>query len=115
VVLGPTGRNFGAGMSGGIAFVYDPQGQLARVYNQETIDLEPLSAEDRVWLKDRVAMHRDETGSEVAARILADWVGSSEQFVMVMPKDYRRVLEATELAVAEGRSVEEAVMEASHG
>ena len=115
VVLGPTGRNFAAGMSGGIAFVYDPHGQLARVYNHEDVDLEPLSAEDRVWLKDRVTMHQDETGSEVARQILADWISSSEQFVTVMPKDYRRVLEATELAVAEGRSVEEAVMEASHG
>jgi glutamate synthase (NADPH/NADH) large chain len=115
VVLGPTGRNFAAGMSGGIAFVYDPHGQLARVYNHEDVDLEPLSSEDRVWLKDRVTMHQDETGSEVARQILADWISSSEQFVTVMPKDYRRVLEATELAVAEGRSVEEAVMEASHG
>jgi glutamate synthase (NADPH) large chain len=115
VVLGPTGRNFAAGMSGGVAYVYDPHGQLARVYNHEDVDLEPLSAADRVWLKDRVTMHRDETGSQVAAHILADWISASEQFVTVMPKDYRRVLEATELAVAEGRSVEEAVMEASHG
>jgi glutamate synthase (NADPH/NADH) large chain len=115
VVLGPTGRNFAAGMSGGIAYVYDPEGQLARVYNHEDVDLEPLSAEDRVWLKDRVTMHGHETGSEVARHILTDWISASEQFVTVMPKDYRRVLEATELAVAEGRSVEEAVMEASHG
>ncbi|HEV3367658.1 MAG TPA: glutamate synthase large subunit [Acidimicrobiales bacterium] len=115
VVLGPTGRNFAAGMSGGIAYVYDPEGQLARVYNHEDVDLEPLSVEDRVWLKDRVTMHRVETGSEVARHILTDWISASEQFVTVMPKDYRRVLEATELAVAEGRSVEEAVMEASHG
>jgi glutamate synthase domain-containing protein 3 len=68
-----------------------------------------------MWLKDRITMHRDETGSTVAQQILADWVSSSEQFVTVMPKDYRRVLEATELAVAEGRSVDEAVMEAAHG
>jgi glutamate synthase (NADPH/NADH) large chain len=115
VVLGPVGRNFGAGMSGGMAFVYDPDGQLARVYNHETVDLEKLSAEDRVWLKDRITMHREETGSAVARHILADWIGASEQFVTVMPLDYRRVLEATESAVAEGRSVEEAVMEASHG
>jgi glutamate synthase (NADPH/NADH) large chain len=102
-------------MSGGMAFVYDPHGLLAGVYNHELVDLEPLSADDRVWLKDRITMHRDETGSEVARAILADWNGSSEQFVTVMPKDYRRVLEATESAVAEGRSVEEAVMEAAHG
>ena len=60
-------------------------------------------------------MHRDETGSTVAQRLLDNWVVASEQFVTVMPKDYRRVLEATERAVAEGRSVEEAVMEAAHG
>ena len=115
VVLGPTGRNFAAGMSGGMAFVYDPHGRLAGAYNREYVDLEPLSSEDRVWLKDRIAMHLEATDSEVAARLLADWISASEQFVTVMPQDYRRVLEATELAVAEGRSVEEAVMEASHG
>jgi glutamate synthase (NADPH) large chain len=115
VVLGPTGRNFAAGMSGGMAFVYDPHRLLVGSYNRELVDLEPLSADDRVWLKDRITMHRDETGSEVARAILADWTSASEQFVTVMPQDYRRVLEATERAVAEGRSVEEAVMEASHG
>ena len=115
VVLGPTGRNFGAGMSGGVAFVYDPHGQLSRVYNHEMVDLEPLGHDDRVWLRDRIMLHEHETGSTVAARLLADWTAASEQFVTVMPRDYRRVLEATERAVAEGRSVEEAVMEASHG
>jgi glutamate synthase (NADPH/NADH) large chain len=115
VVLGPTGRNFGAGMSGGIAYVYDPHAVLAGIYNRDMVDLEPLSGEDRVWLKDRIAMHKAETDSAVATRILVDWISASEQFVTVMPRDYRRVLEATELAIAEGRSVEEAVMEASHG
>jgi glutamate synthase (NADPH/NADH) large chain len=115
VVLGPCGRNFAAGMSGGIAYVYDPNGSLAGLYNPESVDLEPLAPDDREWLRDRISMHRDETGSAVADRILADWVGSSEQFVTVMPQDYRRVLEATERALSEGRSVEEAVMEAAHG
>jgi glutamate synthase (NADPH/NADH) large chain len=115
VVLGPTGRNFAAGMSGGMAFVYDPHGLLVGAYNRELVELEPLSADDRVWLKDRITMHQTETGSEVARAILSDWISTSEQFVTVMPQDYRRVLEATERAVAEGRSVEEAVMEASHG
>ncbi len=115
VVLGPTGRNFGAGMSGGMAYVYDPHGLLSGVYNNEMVDLGPLSTDDRMWLKDRITMHRDETGSAVATEILADWISSAEQFVTVMPRDYRRVLEATQRAIAEGRSVEEAVMEASHG
>ena len=115
VVLGPTGRNFGAGMSGGMAFVYDPHGDLSRVYNHEMVDLEPLSHDDRLWLRDRIHLHEQETGSVVASRLLADWTIEAEQFVTVMPKDYRRVLEATERAVAEGRSVDEAVMEASRG
>ena len=115
VVLGPTGRNFGAGMSGGMAYVYDPHGLLPGVYNHEMIDLEPLSPDDRMWLKDRITMHLEETGSAVATAILADWISSSEQFVTVTPRDYRRVLVATERAIAEGRSVEDAVMEAAHG
>jgi len=115
VVLGPTGRNFGAGMSGGMAFVYDTSDELGRQYNPDMVDLEPVSADDRTWLKDRITMHLDETGSEVARTILADWMGNSEQFVKVMPKDYRRVLEATEKAVAEGRSVDEAVMQVTRG
>ena len=115
VVLGPTGRNFGAGMSGGIAYVYDPRDELSRVYNNEMVDLEPLGHDDRLWLRDRVHLHEQETGSEVATRLLADWTNECEQFVTVMPRDYRRVLEATERAVAEGRSVDEAVMEVSRG
>jgi glutamate synthase (NADPH/NADH) large chain len=115
VVLGPCGRNFAAGMSGGVAYVYDPGDVLAGLYNPESVDLEPLSPDDREWLRDRITLHRDETGSAVAVRILDDWVGSSEQFVTVMPQDYRRVLEATQRAVSEGRPVEEAVMEAAHG
>jgi glutamate synthase (NADPH/NADH) large chain len=115
VVLGPTGRNFGAGMSGGVAFVHDPDARLGTTYNAEMVDLEPVSAGDREWLRDRVSRHLDETGSAVAARLLADWPTAVEEFVTVMPRDYRRVLEATEKALAEGRSVDEAVMEASHG
>jgi glutamate synthase (NADPH/NADH) large chain len=115
VVLGPTGRNFGAGMSGGIAYVYDPHGELSRVYNSAMVNLEPLGQDDRLWLRDRIHLHQLETGSEVAARLLTDWAIEADQFVTVMPKDYRRVLEATERAVAEGRSVDDAVMEASRG
>ena len=115
VVLGPTGRNFGAGMSGGIAYVYDPHGALSQVYNHEMVDLEPLSHDDRTWLRDRIHLHEQETDSAVAKRLLADWSTEAEQFVKVMPRDYRRVLEATERAVAEGRSIDEAVMEVSRG
>ncbi len=85
------------------------------VYNQEMVDLEPVGHEDRIWLRDRILLHAEETGSELARRILSDWTTEAEHFVTVMPRDYRRVLEATERAVAEGRSVEEAVMESAHG
>ncbi len=115
VVLGPTGRNFGAGMSGGVAHVYDPLGLLPGNYNGGDVDLEPLSPEDRTWLEERIRLHAKETGSVVAEAILDDWVAAAEQFVTVMPKDFRRVLDATAAAEAEGRPVVEAVMAAAHG
>ncbi len=112
VVLGPTGRNFGAGMSGGVAYVHDPDAALHERYNPELVDLEPVGDEDRQWLAAIVARHRDETGSTVADRLLADWDRSSAAFVKVMPRDYRRVLEATRQAVEDGLDVGEAVMSA---
>ncbi len=115
VVLGPTGRNFGAGMSGGVAYVHDPVGHLAGTYNDEMVDLEPLDDDDLAWLHDRITRHLEETGSVVAAGLLGGWDRSARQFVTVMPRDFRRVLAATERARAEGRSVDEAVMEAAHG
>jgi glutamate synthase (NADPH/NADH) large chain len=75
--------------------------------------LEGLDAADRTFLEERVRLHERETGSAVAARLLADWAASLERFRKVMPKDYKRVLEATAAAEAEGRDVIEAVMEAS--
>ena len=81
VVLGPVGRNFAAGMSGGVAFVYDPDGKLPVRVNPEMVEREPLDAEDFVWLRHRVERHRHETGSEVAARLLADWASVSRSFV----------------------------------
>jgi glutamate synthase (NADPH/NADH) large chain len=115
VVLGLTGRNFGAGMSGGVAHVYDPLGLLPGNYNSGDVDLEPLSADDRVWLEERIRVHAKETGSTLAEQLLDDWVVAAEQFVTVMPRDYRRVLDATAAAEREGRPVVEAVMEAAHG
>ena len=114
VVLGPVGRNFAAGMSGGVAFVYDPGGKLPVRVNPEMVELEPLDAEDFVWLRHRVERHRHETGSEVAARLLADWASVSRSFVRVMPKDYKRVMLAAEQARADGTDDVAAVMAASH-
>jgi glutamate synthase (NADPH/NADH) large chain len=115
VVLGPTGRNFGAGMSGGIAYVYDPGRDFAERVNFEMVDLDPLDEEDRQWLVDTVTRHCQETDSAVATRLLGQWGVALGDFVKVMPRDYRRVLEATRRAVDEGVSVDEAVMAASHG
>jgi glutamate synthase (NADPH/NADH) large chain len=115
VVLGRTGRNFGAGMSGGIAFVHDPDGTFPQRVNHDMVDLDPLTDQDLEGLHDRLKRHFEETESAVAEALLADWPVSAEQFVKVMPKDYKVVLEATRQAEEEGRDVTEAVMAAAHG
>jgi len=115
VVLGPTGRNFGAGMSGGIAYLYDPDRSVSTRVNFEMVDLEPLDDEDRQWLVDTVTRHHRETGSALAERLLGAWGRVVGEFVKVMPRDYRRVLEATRRAIESGQSVDDAVMAASHG
>ncbi|MGQ0468017.1 MAG: glutamate synthase large subunit [Sporichthyaceae bacterium] len=103
IVLGPTGRNVGAGMSGGIAYVLDLD--TAKV-NTEMVDLDPLSEEDREFLLTFVTRHGEETGSGVAAALLADWAANVERFGKVMPKDYKRVLAAQASAAAEGLDTE---------
>ncbi|GAA1386127.1 glutamate synthase large subunit [Pseudonocardia kongjuensis] len=112
VVLGRTGRNFAAGMSGGVAYLLDVDRNRV---NPEMVDLDPLGDDDRAILRDRVERHHAETGSEVARALLADWDVAVERFGKVMPKDYKRVLLATENAEREGRDVNEAIMEAAHG
>ncbi|MGH3821373.1 MAG: glutamate synthase large subunit, partial [Pseudonocardiaceae bacterium] len=112
VVLGPTGRNFAAGMSGGIAYVLDLQ--VGRV-NPEMVDLDPLTDEDRAFLADAVARHHAETASAVAHALLADWDTAVDRFGKVMPKDFKRVLAAQAAAQRDGRDVNEAIMEAAHG
>jgi glutamate synthase (NADPH) large chain len=92
VVLGDTGRNFGAGMSGGIAFVLDADRTFAGRCNPEMVDLEPLVDEEEIGTVERlIVTHADLTGSAVAARVLAAWPAVLAQFVMVMPRDFRRV------------------------
>ncbi len=115
VVLGPTGRNFGAGMSGGIAYVYDPDRSLASNLNAEMVDLEVLDDLDESWLRGTVFRHRQETGSDVAERLLADWPFSFGSFAKVMPRDYKRVLTAIAEAEESGRDIDEAIMAASKG
>jgi glutamate synthase (NADPH) large chain len=102
VVLGPTGRNFGAGMSGGIAYVYDPEGVFASLVNYEMVALDELDDADRAFLADIVRRHRDLTGSAMAERILSSWEAEIDSFRKVMPTDYRRVLSVMESSKAEG-------------
>jgi len=94
-VLGPTGRNFAAGMSGGVAYVYDEVGDFTtRRCNLASVSFEEIDEAEASELRALVAEHGDRTGSEVSARLLADWDASLERFVKVMPNDYRRVLDA---------------------
>jgi len=118
VVLGPTGRNFGAGMSGGIAYVYDPHGVFGAKVNAEMVQLQQLDDTDRAFLHDTISAHVAHTGSAVGAAVLADWPVSAEAFVRVMPTDYQRVLNVMRDAEAAGLDEETTlakVMEASRG
>jgi glutamate synthase (NADPH/NADH) large chain len=115
VVLGGTGRNFGAGMSGGLAFVWDPDDTFHTRLNGEMVDLDPLDAEDKEWLRDAIRAHQRETGSPVAERVLARWHENVREFKKVFPKDYKRVLDAIAVAEEQGRDVDEAIMAAAHG
>ncbi|MEQ8953391.1 MAG: glutamate synthase subunit alpha, partial [Gammaproteobacteria bacterium] len=93
VVLGPCGRNFGAGMSGGVAYVWDRDGDFAKLCNTETFELEKISiAEDILELKKLIENHLRYTESTVAKAILDNWEASLAQFVKVMPTDYKRVM-----------------------
>ncbi|TIC88597.1 glutamate synthase large subunit [Nocardioides sp. GY 10113] len=115
VVLGKTGRNFAAGMSGGVAWVLDLK--EIRV-NRELVELGPVSAAHADELQALVRRHHEETGSEVAAALLDDWDASLSRFTEVMPRDYRIVLEAKAKAEADGLDedgVANAMMEALHG
>ena len=92
VILGPTGRNFGAGMSGGIAYIYNDKGNFEENCNSETFELETLLDEDLNDLKDLITRHSNYTDSAVAKEILDNWETESQKFVKVMPTDYKRVL-----------------------
>ncbi len=113
VVLGRTGRNFAAGMSGGIAYVVDETGDFPRRCNQQMVTLEKLADPDeieQVWKL--VQRHQAYTRSERAARILANWAEFLPKWVKVMPKDYSRVLKSMQRVQGSGLSGEEAIMAA---
>jgi glutamate synthase domain-containing protein 3 len=99
VVLGRTGRNFAAGMSGGIAYVHDPDGTFHTRCNHEMVGLDELGEDDRTLVRELVSEHRERTGSPVAAAMLDAWEGEVERFVKVMPHDYKRVLAELEAEI----------------
>jgi glutamate synthase (NADPH/NADH) large chain len=113
VVLGPTGRNFAAGMSGGIAYIYDPERTFGQRVNLDMVDVETLDGADSFLVRNLIERHAVETDSAVAARVLEHWEIEQREFVKVVPRDYRRIMEASRLAEAEGRPVDVAIMEAA--
>jgi glutamate synthase domain-containing protein 2/glutamate synthase domain-containing protein 1/glutamate synthase domain-containing protein 3 len=105
VVIGPTGLNFGAGMSGGIAYVLDVDGGFSGRCNRELVDIEAPAPDDLEEVRALVAEHAERTGSPVATGLLEDWDGAGARFVKVMPRDYKRAL--ADLARAEAAASED--------
>ena len=118
VVLGATGRNFAAGMSGGIAYVYDPKNEFSGKVNYEMVELETVAGIDAEWLRTTIARHFEFTGSAVAQRVLNDFDTEVAHFRKVMPRDYKLVLSVMASAKADGLTEQETsdrVMEAARG
>ncbi len=109
VVLGRTGRNFAAGMSGGIAYVYDPDGDFHIRCNKDMVDLETLDEEDIEFVHGLIARHQEYTGSTVAKDMLKYWPSIAGKFVKVFPKDFKRALKEhleeakTDVLIAQGQ------------
>ncbi|MFV0290001.1 MAG: glutamate synthase large subunit [Mangrovibacterium sp.] len=115
VILGKTGRNFGAGMSGGVSYVFDEQGTFANQCNMEMIELEKMSDElESAELKLLIETHFEKTQSELAKRLLSDWEGSLRKFVKVIPSDYKRMLGFIDKARCSGKyDTEEQIVDAA--
>lgn len=111
VILGPTGRNFAAGMSGGIAYVLDEEGSFANLCNCTMVDLDPLEEQDTRALRLMVERHEQYTGSAKAAKVLSAWKEMLPQFVKVFPKEYKRALQRH--AESERQRIEREIVEAS--
>jgi glutamate synthase (ferredoxin) len=111
VVLGRTGRNFAAGMSGGIAYVLDEHGELPSRINRQMVDLERLEDPAEIAeLRRLVEAHLEHTSSEKARKVLDAWDAYLPQFVKVIPRDYKRMLEAISRAEEQGLVGDEAIM-----
>jgi glutamate synthase (ferredoxin) len=113
VILGKTGRNFAAGMSGGVAYILDEAGDFATRCNMELVGLEKLVDADEIELVWKlIQRHQAYTKSERAAKILADWNSYVPKFVKVMPQDYKRVLMSLKKVQSQGLSGDDAIMAA---
>jgi glutamate synthase (ferredoxin) len=112
VVLGPTGRNFAAGMSGGVAYVLDGDGAFASRCNKQMIALGAPQQEELASVKRMIERHAQLTGSALARRLLERWVETAARLLRVMPNDYRRMLDAQARMRAKGLSPDEAEMAA---
>jgi glutamate synthase (NADPH/NADH) large chain len=99
LILGQTGRNFAAGMSGGIAWIYDPNGLFPSNCNPEMVELDPLDAEDETQIQALLRQHVELTGSQVASYLLDNWNEEAEKFVKVFPSEYKKVLAKARYAV----------------
>jgi glutamate synthase (ferredoxin) len=109
IVLGPTGRNFAAGMSGGVAYVFDEKGDFATRCNQQMVGLETMEPDEIEGVQRAIKRHADYTKSQLAFKLLALWEQMVPKFVKVMPKDYKRVLTALKKAQESGLSGDEAM------
>jgi glutamate synthase (NADPH/NADH) large chain len=112
IILGSIGRNFGAGMSGGVAFVLDLD---PRLVNPEMVDVLEMTETRSTQVNEIISKFHAETGSVIAHELISDWKKQSKRILMVMPRDYAKVLAAMERAEREGTNVDEAVMEATRG
>ncbi len=113
VVLGETGRNFAAGMSGGIAYVYDPERSFISRCNLEMVLLERVEELEEIEeLRELISRHVELTGSKAGARVLDQWADSLPKFVRVIPKDYKRMMEQIRKVEQTGLTGEAALMAA---
>jgi glutamate synthase domain-containing protein 3 len=106
IVIGETGRNFAAGMSGGLAYVLDEDGKLDSRTNHELVELEALSPDDAAFVAELLAEHHERTGSAKAAELLARWEETLGKMVKIVPVEYRKVLEEIERRRADAIATE---------
>lgn len=99
IVLGKTGKNFGAGMSGGIAYVYDEDGTFASRFNADSADLDPLDTEDQQWLTAMLRRHIQLTASQRAEDILSSWQHAAQRFIKVFPREYKRIVQSQNVKI----------------